>query len=136
MHLFRRTLAMVLPAAAAGLILLALIPPSVSAEEVNTEGYSVPDLTGYHPIKTYFFDITSQIDGKETFIEVFDFPNSIKVRRFSVGDMIFAFTVENSTDGAGYVVVDRVGEGLFTFRYDINESFSVPRWLVVRMQRR
>ena len=127
---------MVLPAAAAGLFVLAPLPPSVSAEEVNTEGYSVPDLTGYHPIKTYFFDITSQVDGKETFIEVFDFPNGIRVRRFSVGGMIFAFTVESTADGAGYVVVDRVGEGLFTFRYDINESFSVPKWLVVRMQRR
>ena len=55
---------MVLPAAAAGILALAPLPPSVSAEEVNTEGYSVPDLSGYHPIKTYFFDIKKTKEDK------------------------------------------------------------------------
>jgi hypothetical protein len=136
MNPFRLILVTALLTAAAGFFTLAPLPPTASAEEVNTDGYSVPDLTGFHPVKEYFFDITSQVEGKETLIEVFDFPNNVRIRRFSVGGMIFAFTIGSTADGGGYVVVDRVGEGLFTFKYDISESFSVPKWLVVRMQRR
>ena len=109
------------------LFLLTLIIPFVtSGQEMNEEGWSIPDLKGLIP-----YSITvKQVDGVEKMVEKFYTPDGGHVARISGNGKVFAYAVDKDREPPiDYLLVDPVGLGRFTQKFRSEDSYKVPEWV-------
>ena len=107
-----------------------IVPKPAQAFERNPDGYPIPDLTGLTPYKRLTWDVEDTIPGKETLIERYILNDRTKVARLSVNGEVFAYSVKDAHSAKGYGIVASTKPGQFTEKYNDNEGFGVPDWLV------
>ena len=101
--------------------------PIVSAgQEVNREGWSVPDLKGLIP---YSIQVKN-VDGVEKIIEKYYTPEGGHIARISGNGKIFAYAVDSDRDPPiDYLLLDPDGSGKFTQKFRSEDSYMIPEWV-------
>lgn len=109
------------------LFLLTLISPFVTiGQEINEEGWSIPDLKGLIP-----YSITvKQVDGVEKIVEKFYTPGGGHVARISGNRKVFAYVVDRDREPPiDYLLLDPIGLGKFTQKFGSEDSYKIPEWV-------
>jgi len=101
--------------------------PIVSVgQEVNREGWPVPDLKGLIP---YSIQV-KKVDGVEKIIEKYYTPEGGHVARISGNGRIFAYAVDSNREPPiDYLLLDPDGSGKFTQKYRSEDSYMIPEWV-------
>ncbi len=104
-----------------------LILPIVSVgQQVNREGWPVPDLKGLTP---YSIQV-KQVDGVEKIVEKFYTPNGGHVARISGNGKVFAYAVDSDREPPiDYLILDPEGSGRFTEKFKSEDSYKIPDWV-------
>jgi len=104
-----------------------LIIPIVSmGQEVNQEGWPIPNLKGLIP---YSIQV-KQVDGVEKIVEKFYTPDGGHVARISGNAKIFAYAVDrNREPPIDYLLLDPDGLGKFTQKFRSEDSYKIPEWV-------
>jgi hypothetical protein len=104
-----------------------LVLPIVSVgQEVNREGWPVPDLRGLIP---YSIQVR-KVDGVEKIIEKYYTPEGGHIARISGNGKIFAYVVDSDRDPPiDYLLLDPDGSGKFTEKYRSEDSYMIPEWV-------
>jgi len=104
-----------------------LVLPSVSVgQEVNREGWPVPDLKGLIP---YSIQV-KKVDGVEKIIEKYYTPEGGHVARISGNGRIFGYAVDSNREPPiDYLLLDPDGSGKFTQKYRSEDSYKIPEWI-------
>ena len=99
--------------------------PIANAEEVNPQGYELPDLKDKAPDQRYFHPTHSTV-----LVEKFDLSDDLSVTRMSRNGKTFAYGCYNPSNPAkGYTVVDNDGNGTFETKYFWGEPYYIPEWV-------
>ncbi len=95
-------------------------------QEVNREGWAVPDLNGLIP-----YSITvKRVDGVEKVVEKFFTPDGGHVARISGNGKVFAYAVDSDREPPiDYLLLDPDGNGKFSKKFRAEESYSIPAWV-------
>ena len=103
-----------------------VIPAFSISQEINTEGWPIPDLKGLTP-----YSITvKRVDGVEKFVEKYYMPNGGHVARISGNGKVFAYAVDSDQEPPiDYLVVDSDGSGKFTQKFIAKDSYTIPEWV-------
>jgi len=104
-----------------------LVSPMVSTgQEVNREGWLIPDLKGVIP-----YTLTVKwVDGVEKIVEKFHTPDGGHVARISGNGRVFAYAVDSDQEPPiDYLLVDPDGYGKFTQKFMSEESYAIPNWV-------
>ena len=104
-----------------------LIIPVVSvSQEINREGWSIPDLKGLIP-----YSITiKKVDGVEKIVEKFYTPGGGHVARISGNGRVFAYAVDVDREPPiDYLLIDPEGLGKFIQKYTSEDSYAIPEWV-------
>lgn len=105
--------------------ILTLPIPSMS-QEVNREGWPIPDLKGLIP---YSIQV-KQVDGVEKIVEKFHAPHGGHVARISGNGKIFAYAVDSDRDPPiDYLLLDPDGLRKFTQKFRSDDSYKIPEWV-------
>ena len=109
------------------LLLGVLILPTVSmGQEVNRDGWPVPDLKGLIP---YSIQV-KRVDGVEKIVEKYFTPDGGHVARISGNGKIFAYAVDSDREPPiDYLLLDPDGSGRFTQKYRSEDSYMIPEWV-------
>jgi len=101
--------------------------PIVSVgQEVNRDGWSVPDLRGLIP---YSIQV-QKVDGVEKIIEKFYTPDGGHVARISGNGKVFAYAVDSNREPPiDYLLLDPDGSGKFVQKYRSEDSYRIPEWV-------
>ena len=104
-----------------------LVMPMVSiGQEVNREGWPIPNLSGLIP---YSMQV-ERVDGVEKVIERFYTPDGGHVARISGNGKIFAYVVDHDREPpADYLLLDLDGAGKFTQKFGPEASYKIPEWV-------
>ena len=102
------------------------IPVLAIGQEINEEGWSIPDLKGLIP-----YSITlKQVDGVEKIVEKFYTPDGGHVARISGNGKVFAYAVDKDREPPiDYLLLDPVGLGKFTQKFSSEDSYKIPEWV-------
>ena len=105
---------------------LASMPVLSMGQQINNEGWPVPDLKGIIP-----YSITVKwVDGVEKIVEKFYTPEEGHVARVSGNGKVFAYAVDSDQEPPiDYLLLDPDGYGKFTQKYLADESYSIPVWV-------
>ena len=108
-------------------ILGMMVSPMVAmGQEINEEGWPIPDLRGLIP---YTISV-KLIDGVEKIVEKFHTPDGGHVARISGNGKVFAYAVDSDQDPPiDYLLLDPSGYGKFTHKWMAEESYSIPAWV-------
>jgi hypothetical protein len=102
------------------------IPVFAIGQEVNREGWPIPDLKGLIP---YSIQI-KQVDGVEKIVEKFYTPNGGHVARISGNGKIFAYAIDSDREPPiDYLLLDPDGLGKFTLKFRSEDSYKIPEWV-------
>jgi hypothetical protein len=103
-----------------------VIPFFSIGQEVNREGWSIPDLKGLKP-----YSITvKMVDGVEKVVEKFYTPSGGHVARISGNGKVFAYAVDSDREPPiDYLLLDPDGSGKFTQKLGSEDSYSIPEWV-------
>jgi hypothetical protein len=95
-------------------------------QEVNRNGWPVPDLRGLVP-----YSMTIRIvDRVEKVVEMFDTPGGGSVARIKGNGKVFAYAVDtNREPPIDYLVLDPDGSGKFTLKFKSEDKFKIPEWV-------
>ena len=105
--------------------ILTLPAPSMS-QEVNREGWPIPDLKGLIP---YSIQV-KQVDGVEKIVEKFYTPHGGHVARISGNGKIFAYAVDSDREPPiDYLLLDPDGLGKFTQKLRSEDFYKIPEWV-------
>ncbi len=109
------------------LCIAVLIFPAVSmGQEVNREGWPVPDLKGLIP---YGIQVR-QVDGVEKIVEKFYTPNGGHVAKISGNGKVFAYAVDSDREPPiDYLILDPDGSGKFTQKFGPDDFYKIPEWV-------
>lgn len=109
------------------LLLVTLTTPLfANGQEINKEGWSIPDLNGLIP---YSIQI-KEVDGVEKMIEKFYTPDGGHVARISGHGKIFAYAVDSDREPPiDYLLLDPNGLGKFTQKFGSEDSYKIPEWV-------
>ena len=101
-------------------------PLRTTGQEINEEGWAIPDLKGLIP-----YSITvKRIDGVEKIVEKFHTPDGGHVARISGNGKVFAYAVDSDQDPPiDYLLLDPRGYGKFSHKWKAEESYSIPDWV-------
>ena len=104
-----------------------LILPIVSmGQELNQDGWPVPDLRGLIP---YSIQV-KQVDGVEKIVEKFYTPNGGHVAKISGNGKVFAYAVDSDREPPiDYLILDPDGSGKFTQKFGPEDSYKIPEWV-------
>jgi hypothetical protein len=104
-----------------------LIIPVVSvSQEINREGWSIPDLKGLIPYSI----TTKKVDGVEKIVEKFYTPGGGHVARISGNGRVFAYAVDVDREPPiDYLLIDPEGSGKFIQKYTSEDSYAIPEWV-------
>lgn len=101
-------------------------PFVLSGQEINQEGWSIPDLRNLTP---YSIQI-SRVDGVEKIVEKFYTPKGGHVARIRGNGKVFAYAVDQDREPPiDYLLVDSDGLGKFTKKFRSHEVYSIPEWV-------
>jgi hypothetical protein len=104
-----------------------LINPLFSmGQEINGEGWSIPDLKGLTP-----YSITIEhVDGVEKIVEKFYIPSGGHVARVSGNGKVFAYVVDKDQEPPiDYLLIDPDGLGKFKQKFKSEDSYLIPEWV-------
>ena len=98
----------------------------VISQEVNKEGWPIPDLKGLIP-----YSITiEEIDGVEKIVEKFYTASGGHVARISGNGKIFAYVVDKDREPPiDYLLIDPDGSGRFTQKFGPKDLYTIPEWV-------
>lgn len=103
-----------------------IIPIASNGEEINKEGWPVPDLKGLVPYSI----VIQRVDGAEKVVERFHTPDGGHVARISGNGKVFAYAVDRDRDPPiDYLLLDPDGSGRFTKKLNPDETYTVPEWV-------
>lgn len=102
------------------------IPMISAGQEVNREGWPVPNLRGLIP---YSIQV-EKVDGVEKIIERFYTPDGGHVARISGNGKTFAYVVDHDREPPiDYLLLDPDGLGKFTQKFRSEDSYKIPEWV-------
>jgi len=103
-----------------------VIPTASIGQEINGEGWSIPDLKGLIP-----YSVTiKNVDGVEKIVEKFYTPDGGNVARISGNGKVFAYAVDTDREPPiDYLLIDPDGFGKFTHKFGPQDSYSIPEWV-------
>jgi len=102
------------------------IPIVSMGQEVNREGWPIPNLKGLIP---YSIQV-KKVDGVEKIIEKFYMPDGGHVARISGNGKIFAYAVDHDREPPiDYLLLDPDGLGKFTQKFRSEDSYKIPGWV-------
>jgi hypothetical protein len=109
------------------LFLQTLVIPIVTiGQEVNREGWPIPDLGGLVP---YSIQV-KKVNGVEKIVEKFFTPDGGHVARISGNSKIFAYAVDSDREPPiDYLLLDPDGLGRFTQKFRSEDSYNIPEWI-------
>ncbi len=103
-----------------------MIPVVTLGQEVNKEGWPIPDLKGLTP---YSIQV-KLVDGVEKILEKFYTPDGGHVARISGNGKIFAYAVDSDKEPPiDYFLLDPDGLGKFTQKFRSEDSYKLPEWV-------
>ena len=95
-------------------------------QEVNQEGWPIPNLKGLVP---YSIQV-NQVDGVEKIIEKFYTPEGGHVARISGNGKVFAYVVDKDREPPiDYLLLDPDGLGKFTQKFKSKDFYKIPEWV-------
>jgi hypothetical protein len=100
------------------------------AQEINIEGWPIPDLRGLTP-----YSITIQhVDDVEKMVEKFFTPGGGHggghVARVSGNGKVFAYAVDTDREPPiDYLLLDPDGSGKFTLKFKSEDFYLIPEWV-------
>ena len=103
------------------------ITPIVSfGQEINQEGWPIPDLRGLTPYSITF----QRVDGVEKIVEKFYTPSGGNVARVSGNGKVFAYAVDKDQEPPiDYFLIDPDGSGKFIQKFKSEDSYFIPEWV-------
>jgi len=102
------------------------IPVVPMGQEVNREGWSIPDLRGLIP---YSIQV-KKVNGVEKIVEKFFTADGGHVARISGNGKIFAYAVDSDREPPiDYLLLDPDGLGRFTQKFKSEDSYNIPEWI-------
>ena len=104
-----------------------LIYPIISSgQEINRNGWTVPDLKGLTP-----YSITIKVvDGVEKVVEMFFTPQGGHVAKIRGNGKVFAYAVDsNQEPPIDYLLLDPDGLGKFTQKFKSGDLYKIPNWV-------
>jgi len=103
-----------------------IIPVASNGEEINKEGWPIPELKGLVPYSMTL----KKVDGAEKVVERFHTPDGGHVARISGNGKVFAYAVDRDRDPPiDYLLLDPDGYGNFTKRLKPEETYTIPEWV-------
>jgi hypothetical protein len=103
-----------------------LISAVSTGQEVNREGWPIPDLRGLTP---YSIQV-KKVDGVEKIVEKFFLPDGGHVAKISGNGKVFAYAVDNDREPPiDYLLIDPDGLGRFTQKFRSEDSYTIPDWV-------
>jgi hypothetical protein len=107
--------------------IVVLILPVVSVgQEVDREGWPVPDLKGLIP---YTIQVR-QVDDVEMIVEKFYTANGGHVAKISGNGKVFAYAVDSDREPPiDYLILDPDGSGKFTQKFGPEDFYKIPEWV-------
>jgi hypothetical protein len=103
-----------------------VIPVVTMGQEVNREGWPIPDLRGLIP---YSIQV-KKINGVEKIVEKFLTPAGGHVARISGNGKIFAYAVDSDREPPiDYLLLDPDGSGRFTQKFKSEDFYNIPAWV-------
>jgi len=105
---------------------LGTLPTFSAGQEINKQGWPIPDLKGLHP-----YSITVQnVDDVEKMIEKFHTSDGGHVARVSGNGKVFAYAVDKDREPPiDYLLLDPEGYGKFTVKLGPDDSYKIPEWV-------
>ena len=101
-------------------------PAFSDAQEMNRNGWAIPDLRGLVP---YSMTIR-MVDGVEKVVEMFDTPGGGNVAKIRGNGKVFAYAVDaNREPPIDYLILDPDGSGKFTLKFKSADKFKIPEWV-------
>lgn len=109
------------------LLLQTLLISAVSmGQEVNREGWPIPDLRGLTP---YSIQV-KKVNGVEKIVEKFFLPDGGHVAKISGNGKVFAYAVDSDREPPiDYLLIDPDGLGRFTQKFRSEDSYTIPDWV-------
>jgi hypothetical protein len=109
------------------LLLQTLLISAVSmGQEVNREGWPIPDLRGLTP---YSIQV-KKVNGVEKIVEKFFLPDGGHVAKISGNGKVFAYAVDSDREPPiDYFLIDPDGLGRFTQKFRSEDSYTIPDWV-------
>jgi hypothetical protein len=105
---------------------LLALPLLSLGQEVNQEGWPIPNLKGLVP---YSIQV-NQVDGVEKIIEKFYTPEGGHVARISGNGKVFAYVVDKDREPpVDYLLLDPDGFGKFTQKFKSKDFYKIPEWV-------
>jgi len=103
-----------------------IIPIFSMGQEINKEGWPIPDLKGFIP---YSIMIES-VDGVEKIVEKFYTPSGGHIARISGNGKVFAYVVDKDREPPiDYLLIDPDGSGRFILKFGPEDSYTIPEWV-------
>jgi hypothetical protein len=103
-----------------------VIPVVTMGQEVNREGWPIPDLRGLIP---YSIQVR-KVNGVEKIVEKFLTPDGGHVARISGNGKIFAYAVDSDREPPiEYLLLDPDGLGKFTQKFRSKDAYNIPEWI-------
>lgn len=103
-----------------------IAPIFVMGQDVDQEGWPIPDLKGLIPYSV----VVKQIDGVEKIVEKFYTPNGGHVARISGNGKVFAYAVDSDREPPiDHLILDPDGSGKFTQKFGSEDSYKIPEWV-------
>jgi hypothetical protein len=103
-----------------------IIPIFSMGQEINKEGWPIPDLKGLIP---YSITIKS-VDGVEKIVEKFYTPSGGHIARISGNGKVFAYVVDKDREPPiDYLLIDPDGSGRFILKFGPEDSYTIPEWV-------
>ncbi len=107
-------------------IVFSVMPIVSVSQEVNREGWAIPNLKGLIPYSIR----VEKVDGVEKIIEKFYMPDGGHVARISGNGKVFAYVVDHDREPpADYLLLDPDGLGKFTQKFKPEHSYRIPEWV-------
>ena len=107
-------------------VIILILPIVSMGQEVNREGWPVPDLKGLIP---YAIQV-KQVDGVEKIVEKFCTVLGGHVAKISGNGKIFAYAVDSDREPPiDYLILDPDGSGKFTQKFGPDDSYKIPEWV-------
>jgi len=95
-------------------------------QEINPEGWPVPNLEGLTPYSISM----NKADGVEKMTEKFRTPSGGHVARISGNGKVFAYLVDKDQDPpADYLLIDPDGTGKFSQKLGWQQFYLIPEWV-------
>lgn len=108
------------------LLITLIIPVFTFSQEINKEGWPIPDLKGLIP---YTIQVKN-VDGVEKMVEKFYTPQGGHVARISGNGKIFAYAIDSDREPPiDYLLLDPDGLGKFTQKFRSEDSYKIPLWV-------